>query len=641
MLCKLLMALGLVAMPAWIATATAQDARPAAKKAVEDDPFGEDSPAASDQSNPFSGPPPTNLRPMGKAAVVKPPAVQTQPATKAKPAAKSAQPAAVVKPALHSGEKAILKAMKEQASFDFTDCPLTDVVAYLQDKHHIPIQLDVAALREAGNVDSTTPVNCSVSGVPLRSALRIMLGQLQLEWVIWSDVVMITSPTKAESSEYMVTKYYDVSDLLIMPQDKPYPGSVLPTLGAWESPSAGLSFTGMGGGMATSGGMGMGGMGMGGGFFAVPPEAKATVSASTPGPSHTATIISCIPVVGAQAGSPSGQSTPAVASQIGSPSCCGPASGGHASTGVQPVPGVGGMGGGGVTGISSRSAGMQELQDMITNEVSPKSWTDGGGNGTISSHGQFLCVTQTFQIQLELKEFLARLRARQRVVPTVVVELQWLWLSNGQYDELVGSGKGSSEVRTRLAVDPKVLKSLDGKVPSFRGRIVCANGQLAHLSAGDRRSLIVGAIPVVGSGVGYQPLVQTPNLGVVAELRPTVVPGGRIAILDVHSTVTRWGKTQKTALLGGGQSELTRVAKDAKLGTSSEETSVAPAGSSTCPVQQPDIPAQQLATTLRVPLGKPVILGGMTFAPSGAAGLDEASDDPIQLYVIATTSVAE
>ena len=59
------------------------------------------------------------------------------------------------------------------------------------------------------------------------------------------------------------------------------------------------------------------------------------------------------------------------------------------------------------------------------------------------------------------------------------------------------------------------------------------------------------------------------------------------------------------------------------------------------PVQQPNIPAQQLATIVRVPLGEPVLLGGMTFAPAGPAGVDKASDDPTQLYVIATTSIAK
>ena len=110
-------------------------------------------------------------------------------------------------------------------------------------------------------------------------------------------------------------------------------------------------------------------------------------------------------------------------------------------------------------------------------------------------------------------------------------------------------------------------------------------------------------------------MVRTPNAGVVVQLRASVVPGEATAILDVQSAVTRWGKPQAAAQVGAAR------------------------GSS--PVQQPNIPAQQLATIVRVPLGEPVLLGGMTFAPAGPAGMDKASDDPTQLYVIATTSIAK
>ena len=121
-------------------------------------------------------------------------------------------------------------------------------------------------------------------------------------------------------------------------------------------------------------------------------------------------------------------------------------------------------------------------------------------------------------------------------MPTVVVDLQWLWLDGAQYEQLMGRSKPAGDGRTRLAVDTKALDLLAHKAPGFRGRIVCANGQLVHLASGDRRSAIVNTIPVVGGGVGYSPVVQVPNAGVVVELRPTVVPGGTTAIVDVQST---------------------------------------------------------------------------------------------------------
>ncbi len=51
------------------------------------------------------------------------------------------------------------------------------------------------------------------------------------------------------------------------------------------------------------------------------------------------------------------------------------------------------------------------------------------------------------------------------------------------------------------------------------------------------------------------------------------------------------------------------------------------------------MPTQQIGTTLSVPLGKPVIVGAMTFAPAEDAGLGAASADPVQVCLIATTSI--
>jgi len=39
-------------------------------------------------------------------------------------------------------------------------------------------------------------------------------------------------------------------------------------------------------------------------------------------------------------------------------------------------------------------------------------------------------------------------------------------------------------------------------------------------------------------------------------------------------------------------------------------------------------------------LGKPVVLGGMTFAPAESAGMNQATDNPVQLYLVATASVS-
>ena len=69
-------------------------------------------------------------------------------------------------------------------------------------------------MKEAG-VDESTPVTKNLKGISLHSALKLLLDELQLKYVIHNEVLLITSPGKAESDEYMTTKVYPVPDLVL------------------------------------------------------------------------------------------------------------------------------------------------------------------------------------------------------------------------------------------------------------------------------------------------------------------------------------------------------------------------------------------------------------------------------------------
>ncbi len=153
-------------------------------------------------------------------------------------------------------EKKIEDALKQPTQIEFVDTPLKDVIDYLKDLHHIEIQLDGPALKEAG-VEESTPITKNLKGISLRSALKLLLDELQLKYVVHNEVLLITSPTKAESDEYMTTKVYPVADLVLPIKESGFMGG----FGGMGGMGGGMG--GMGGGM---GGMGMGGMGMGGGM---------------------------------------------------------------------------------------------------------------------------------------------------------------------------------------------------------------------------------------------------------------------------------------------------------------------------------------------------------------------------------------
>jgi hypothetical protein len=143
------------------------------------------------------------------------------------------------------------------------------------------------------------------------------------------------------------------------------------------------------------------------------------------------------------------------------------------------------------------------------------------------------------------------------------------------------------------------------------GRVDSAGSDL-QLTVGERNArvqLVSDAQPDArrrDSQVGYQPIVTNLTFGAVLEIRPTLIPLGgseKAAMVDLKSTVT--------------------VAADkADEGKTVE-------GGMTPTVDRVSIQTQDFATTLRVPLGKPTLIGGMTDNPASAtaAGDGRTTDD--------------
>jgi hypothetical protein len=164
-------------------------------------------------------------------------------------------------------ETKILAELDEQTELDFAEQPLTDVVDYLKQRHGIEIQLDQKALSDTG-LGSDLPVTRAIKGITLRSALKLLLSELDLTYVIRNEVLLITSRTEAENM--LSTRVYPVADLVIpIPQARGGGSGMGGGMGGGMAGGMGGMTGGMGGmgmGGMGMGGMGMGGMGMGGMF---------------------------------------------------------------------------------------------------------------------------------------------------------------------------------------------------------------------------------------------------------------------------------------------------------------------------------------------------------------------------------------
>jgi len=91
---------------------------------------------------------------------------------------------------------------------EFTETRLCDVVACIADDFATEVHIDSKAFEDAG-LDLETPLTKSISGVSLRSALRLLLGDLDLTYIIQDEVLLIT--TKDKAAEHIIVVSYPVA----------------------------------------------------------------------------------------------------------------------------------------------------------------------------------------------------------------------------------------------------------------------------------------------------------------------------------------------------------------------------------------------------------------------------------------------
>jgi len=111
----------------------------------------------------------------------------------------------------NAAEKKIRCALASPTAIEFIETPLQDVVDFIKEFHEIEIQIDTRALGDVG-IGSDTPITRNVMGITLRSALRLMLRELDLTYVIQDEVLLITTPEEAYTRP--VIRVYNVAQFL-------------------------------------------------------------------------------------------------------------------------------------------------------------------------------------------------------------------------------------------------------------------------------------------------------------------------------------------------------------------------------------------------------------------------------------------
>ncbi|HVU86839.1 MAG TPA: hypothetical protein VHD36_05935 [Pirellulales bacterium] len=268
---------------------------------------------------------------------------------------------------------------------------------------------------------------------------------------------------------------------------------------------------------------------------------------------------------------------------------------------------VGGLGGG-LGGTPPRPSISQRiswgpLMNTITSLIDPESWDEQGGSGSISPIGGALAISQTLPVHAKIETFFKDLRREIGTLRQVSVEAHWVLVNGEQLAALTGAA--DKQVSRGGEISRERLTALPPGARHASGRVTCINGQTVHVISGRLDTKVQGAIPVVGTSPGYQATILTPHFGALLQLTPLILPDQDMVLVDLHSAVTQSDeKTDAIKLTGPNDTKDPAVQIDR--------------------IQSG---AQQLATSLNLPLGKLVLVGGMSLDVGMAEG-DQ------QLYLI-------
>lgn len=236
---------------------------------------------------------------------------------------------------------------------------------------------------------------------------------------------------------------------------------------------------------------------------------------------------------------------------------------------------------------------VDSIQRAINYETRPKvaAWCYEGGPATIEFLYGGLVITQTARGHERVAALLDAVRKHRLGGPLVTVEARWVLVDEAKAGDFADAPKEITE---------DVLEKAGARV-LYRGRITGFNRQVVHVASGAVSAYMPGAEPVLATqAVALCPPIDTGFSGVVLQVRPILLPGAAEAVLDLDGDISELKTVREKPLPDFGQAGGT--------GKSMKVT-----------IDCFDVALHRLRTTTRVPLGKPVLIGGLT-APDTAGG---------------------
>lgn len=520
-------------------------------------------------------------------------------------------------------EQEIQRKLETSVEMKYRDSPLGEVLDELSAVTGVPIVIDQRAL-SAIRITRDTPVSKSVnSRLPLKSALNILLEDLDLTYVLKNDVLNVTSREARRTMTYSRT--YRVADLVtpipnfVSGYDDGLAGALKnayqmtrPTTDVQVVP---VSMTNLGGGMANNFGGDLG-----------------------------ANML--------------GQYSP-----MGGNSAF---AGGLGAAGSMPT----GRGGGSIANFS-------QLMNLIQTTVEPDTWEALGGVGTMAPYPQnlSLVISTTSDVHDQIVDLLESLRRLQNL--QITIEVRFITLSDTFYEQIGidfdvqfddnaktipaddsgpsvtiglsdGNGVPTNDFDIRFdqntigaaappftggnSVSPATigfailsdieayffLQAAQGDIRSNvmqAPKVTLFDGQMATINDIVQKPFVTSIIPVVGDfAVAQQPVIVVLDEGTRLNVQGVVSEDKRFVRLTLVPTFSQIGEVN-TFTYEGSRSSKSSSSKgtdtngDGVIDAQDEDTEETVTQGTT--VQQPSFATTSVSTTVSVPDGGTILLGGI------------------------------
>jgi len=233
-----------------------------------------------------------------------------------------------------------------------------------------------------------------------------------------------------------------------------------------------------------------------------------------------------------------------------------------------------------ITAIVQRSINVQS-------DAGVAAWSDEGGPASIGRLSFVLVITQTPAAHKKIEDLLNGYRKLVHGVPLVTIQAKWVQVDADKAEKLLAGGAAAP------VLSPGALSQAGAKTV-HQGHVRCFDCQTVHLLSGKYQAYLAGVTPVVAQGsLGCDTYASAVLSGAALQVKPVLIPNEESVTLSVASYV--------------GEVEEIRTRPLPELGQVTGN-----AGAVKVDLDLPSLFVHTFATTIKVPLGKPVLIGGMT-----------------------------